>query len=136
MVKPAAFRACLRKRSSCSYSGSQALGTTNAGVYNRHMDAHWSTIGPDTAAATAAPPDIPGNPPRQERLCPRDHILAAISTRLTELGVSPGDDARPCRHPMRLAELLRIHRLIVVCDHAGRNLKLHYKLPTAAIPRS
>jgi hypothetical protein len=117
-------------------------GLIRCGVCRRRMDAHWVH---NRAGYRCRHGRTTGHP-RQTRQAKNiyvreDHIVAAISTRLAELGIAPaappGDNARPCRqHPMRLAELLRTHRLIIVCDHAGWDLKLHPQPADRSDPES
>ncbi|HEV2780199.1 MAG TPA: recombinase family protein [Actinophytocola sp.] len=101
----------------------QLAGLIRCGLCGRRMDAHWVHDRAGYRCRHGHTTGHPRQPGQAKNVYQReDHILAAISTRLAALGIDqapPGTDAGTSHHPTRLAELLRTHRMTIVCDHTG-----------------
>lgn len=109
-------------------------GLIRCGVCGRRMDAHWVH---DRAGYRCRHGHTTGHPrqpnPAKNVYVREDHVFAALPTRLADLGIDPphpGTDAGSSHHLMLLAEVLRTHRLTIMCDHTGWDLKPDPQTPS------
>ncbi|WP_414637391.1 recombinase family protein [Actinophytocola sp.] len=98
-------------------------GLIRCGVCDRRMDAHWVHGRAGYRCRHGRTSGHPRQPsPAKNVYVREDHLLAALPTRLAELGVDPahpGDDTGSSNDPARLAEVLRTHHLTITCHHAN-----------------
>jgi site-specific DNA recombinase len=102
-------------------------GLIRCGVCGRRMDAHWVHNRAGYRCRHGRTTGHPRQPNQVKNVYLReDHILAALPTRLAQLGIHPahpGDDTVSSHDPARLAEVLRTHHLTIACHHANWALK-------------